>query len=72
MERFAEVMLECTHVLIVLPHLLPLIPPRLDPERQQDLADDHHAFDSDAKPGDLSLQLLPIRSFNSSKKFRMT
>ena len=37
--------------------LLPLIPPRLDPERQQYRADDHHAFHEDAKPVDLSLQL---------------
>jgi len=32
---------------------------------------DHHAFHEDAKPGDLGLQF-GTRSFNSSKKFRMT
>ena len=32
------------------------------------IADDHHAFHEDAKPGDLSLQL-PIRAFNSSAQF---
>ena len=31
------------------------------------LADDHHAFHEDAKPGDLRAQL-PTRSSNSSKK----
>ncbi len=39
-----------------LPVDLPL-PPRLEPERQQDRADDHHAFHEDAKPGDLAGQL---------------
>ena len=33
------------------------------------LADDHHAFHEDAKPGDLTGQL-GTRSFSSSKKFR--
>jgi len=30
--------------------------------------DDHHAFHEDAKPGDLSLQLLPIRWRSSSNQ----
>ncbi len=47
--------------------LLPLLPPRLNPERQQDRADDHHAFHEDAKPGDLNGQL-GTRRFSSSKK----
>ena len=33
-----------------------------------ELADDHHAFHEDAKPGDLSLQLLPIRWRSSSNQ----
>ncbi len=37
----------------------------------QPTADDHHAFHEDAKPGDLAGQL-GTRSFNTSKKFRMT
>ncbi len=37
--------------------LLPSLPPRLKPERQQDRAYDHHAFHEDAEPGDLGLQL---------------
>ena len=49
----------------------PLIPPRLNPERQQDRAYDHHAFHEDAEPGDLRLQL-GTRRFSSSKKFSTT
>ncbi len=33
------------------------------------VADNHHAFHEDAKPGELALQL-GTRRFNSSKKFR--
>ncbi len=32
------------------------IPPRINPERQQDRPDDHDAFHEDAEPGDLGLQ----------------
>ena len=56
------------HLLFFAP-LLPLIPSRLKPERQQDRADDHHAFHEDAKPGDLSLQFPPIRSRSSVNQF---
>ncbi len=35
-------------------------------------AHDHHAFHEDAKPGDLSLQLLPIRWRSSSNQFMTT
>ncbi len=34
----------------------PALKIRLYPERQQDRADDHHAFDEDAEPGDLGLR----------------
>ena len=48
---------------------IPAVPARSsDPERQQDRAYDHHAFHSDAEPGDRGLQL-GTRRFNSSKKF---
>ncbi len=33
-------------------------------------ADDHHAFHQDAEPGDLGLQLLPIRSRSSVNQLR--
>ena len=33
-----------------------VVPPRLYPERQQDRADDHHALNEDAEPGDLAGQ----------------
>ena len=46
---------------------LPPLPPRIDPERQQDRAYDHHAFHEDAEPGDLGLQQSPIRSGNRSR-----
>ncbi len=34
---------------------------RINPERQQDRAYDHHAFHEDAEPGDGGLQFPPIR-----------
>ena len=46
----------------------PLTPPCINPECQQDRTDDHHAFNEDAQPGDLSLQSGTSR-FSSSKKF---
>ena len=49
--------------------LLPPLPPRLKPERQQYRPDDYKALDTDAKPGDLGLQLLPIRSRSSVNQF---
>ena len=49
----------------------PPFPVRLSAARSMPGAHHHHAFHEDAEPGDLGLQL-PIRSFSSSKKFRMT
>ena len=45
----------------------PLTPPSISRERQQDRADDHHAFHKDAKPGDLSLQLGTSRPSSSAQ-----
>ena len=45
--------------------LLHPVPPSLEPERQQDRADDHHAFHSDPQPGDFARQF-GTRRFSSA------
>ena len=55
------------------PHTNTNVSPRakIRSERQQNRADDHHAFHADAKPGDLAGQL-GTRALSSSKKFSAT
>jgi hypothetical protein len=45
--------------------ILPPVPMSVDPEGEQDRADDHDAFGENTEPGDLGPQNSPIRSKSS-------